>query len=66
MKTHFLMQFCEECMVEASTFAFMTSSCDSFEKITFARNIVQLGGENKIGICFAKFVDCNSATMSFD
>jgi hypothetical protein len=42
-------------MVQASTLAFMTSSCDSFKKITFARNIVQLGEENKIGICFAKF-----------
>jgi hypothetical protein len=60
------MQFCEECMVQASTLPFMTSSCDSFKKITFARNIVQLGGENKIGICFVKLVYCNFATMSFD
>ncbi len=42
-------------MVQASTLALMTSSCDSVKKITIARNIVQLGGENKIGICFAKF-----------
>jgi len=46
--------------------AFMTSNCDSFKKITFARNIVQLDGENKIAICFAKFLYCNSTTMSFD
>ncbi len=38
-------------MVQASTLAFMTSSCDSFKKITFGRNIVQIGGEDKIEIC---------------
>ncbi len=44
-------------MVQASTLAFMTSSCDSFKKITFGRNIVQIGGEDKIEICLQNILN---------